>query len=105
MLREDAGHEARVTAIERDERVQKRVVGFVRQLAIEALTVADADRTRGVGGANERVAERGLARPVFSRDEDEPASRRAHGIEGIGQRRELGPAIDEHRSCAPRARS
>ena len=84
-------------AVERDERVEKRVVGLVRQLAIEALAVADAHGTGGMGRAHERVAERGLSRAVFARDEDEPPRRRTHRIEGIGERRELGPAIDEDR--------
>ncbi len=99
-----ARNEARVTAVECDERVQERVVRFVRQLPVEALAAAHADRTRGVGGPNERVAERGLPGPVFTREQDEPARRRAHGIEGIRERRQLRPAVDEHRRtrCARR---
>ncbi len=86
-----------MAAVERDERVEKRVVGLVRQLAIEALAVAHAHGTGGVGRANERVAERGLPRAVFARDEHQPPRRRAHRIEGIGERRQLGSAVDEDR--------
>ena len=95
MRGEDAGHESGVTAVERDECVEKRVIGFVRQLAIEALAVADAHGTGRLSGAHERVAERGLARAVFAGDEDQPARRRTHRVEGIGERGELGPTVDE----------
>ena len=86
-----------MAAVERHERVEKRVVGLVRQLAIEALAGANAHRTGGLRRAHERVAERGLSRTVFPGDEDEPPRRRTHRVEGIGERGELGTTIDEDR--------
>ena len=66
MLAEDARHKSRMAPIERDERVEERIVGLVRQLAGKALSVADAHRPSGVRGLHERVAKGGLSRTVFA---------------------------------------
>ena len=83
--------------IERDERVQEDVVGFVRQLAVERLTATDTHWAPGVGRSHEGIAQCGLPRPVLARYQHEAACRGADRIERVGQRGQLRAAVDENR--------